>query len=282
METINVTHLIGRYRGLLIDAYGVLVDARGVLPGAREFIDALRQAQLPYLVVTNDASRLEERISHRLEGFGLRVTPDQVVSSAGLLMAHFAAHNLRGATAVVLGPPDAHAYVRRAGGVPVHPSDTTASDAAAVVVCDLPADDNFAAVEQTLDVCVAALDAGRPLQLILCNPDVVYPAGGGRFGLTSGAVMLLLEAGLRSRFGAEGVPAVARLGKPHPEIFAAACQRLGTREVAMLGDQLETDVRGANDFGIDSVLVGTGLTRVVPGGRLEPAPKYFLPAVGAA
>ena len=30
----------------------------------------------------------------------------------------------------------------------------------------------------------------------------------------------------------------------------------------MIGDQLETDIRGARDFGIDSVLIGTGVTKI--------------------
>ena len=29
--------------------------------------------------------------------------------------------------------------------------------------------------------------------------------------------------------------------------------------MVMIGDQLETDIKGANDFGLDSVLVGTGI-----------------------
>jgi ribonucleotide monophosphatase NagD (HAD superfamily) len=39
-----------------------------------------------------------------------------------------------------------------------------------------------------------------------------------------------------------------------------AIERLGTQHCAVLGDQLETDIRGSNDFGLDSVLVATGLT----------------------
>lgn len=282
MQTVDVKTLLGRYRGLLLDAYGVLVDAGGVLPGAADFLDACRAAGVPFLVVTNDGSRSLQRLSERMRGYGLEVTPEQVISSASLLHAHFAAHGLHGASTYVLGPPDAFDYVRRAGGVPLDTQEAAVRGADCVVVCDLPQDNSFASLARALDVCVAALDAGRPLRLVLCNPDVVYPAGGGRFGLTSGAAMLLLEAGLCSRFGDAGVPEVARLGKPYPAIFDAACARIGTRDVAMLGDQLATDVRGANDYGIDSVLVGTGLTKVVPGARLIPSPTWYLPAVGAA
>jgi ribonucleotide monophosphatase NagD (HAD superfamily) len=50
-------------------------------------------------------------------------------------------------------------------------------------------------------------------------------------------------------------------------MFEAAVARFGRPpldRIVMLGDQLGTDVRGARDFGIDSVLLATGLTRVEP------------------
>jgi len=32
----------------------------------------------------------------------------------------------------------------------------------------------------------------------------------------------------------------------------------------MIGDQLETDIRGALEFGLDAVLVGTGIATIMP------------------
>jgi len=32
----------------------------------------------------------------------------------------------------------------------------------------------------------------------------------------------------------------------------------------MIGDQLETDIRGAVEFGIDAALVGTGIANIKP------------------
>lgn len=40
-----------------------------------------------------------------------------------------------------------------------------------------------------------------------------------------------------------------------------AARRAGQGDMVMLGDQLGTDIRGANAFGIDSALVLTGLSR---------------------
>jgi ribonucleotide monophosphatase NagD (HAD superfamily) len=68
-----------------------------------------------------------------------------------------------------------------------------------------------------------------------------------------------------------------RPGKPNAPPFAEALRRSGTRDMVMLGDQLETDIRGANDFGFDSVLVTTGVTaspRTPLAAQVRPA--YYL------
>jgi ribonucleotide monophosphatase NagD (HAD superfamily) len=89
----------------------------------------------------------------------------------------------------------------------------------------------------------------------------------------------MLEAALTLRFGASA-PRFTPLGKPQPGLFAEAARRAGTRRLVMLGDQLETDVRGAAAFGIDSVWVGGGVSP-----RLKPElprPTWRMTSLAAA
>ena len=58
------------------------------------------------------------------------------------------------------------------------------------------------------------MDAGRPLHLILCNPDLIYPVGPGQFGFTAGGLAAMLEAVLRERYPSEAKGFI-RSGKPH-------------------------------------------------------------------
>jgi ribonucleotide monophosphatase NagD (HAD superfamily) len=53
------------------------------------------------------------------------------------------------------------------------------------------------------------------------------------------------------------------LGKPAGEFFQAAADRLGVpnREVLMLGDDIETDIAGAQSAGMQAALVRTGKFR---------------------
>src|SRR5690606_14325587 len=119
------------YDGVLLDAYGVLNDAGGALPGAAGLIDDLDRRSMPYLVVTNDASRLPETLARRFHGLGLGIPADRILTSGLLLDGWFAGRDLQGAATVVLGTPESAAYVERAGGVVV----PNASDAELDVLC---------------------------------------------------------------------------------------------------------------------------------------------------
>lgn len=52
------------------------------------------------------------------------------------------------------------------------------------------------------------------------------------------------------------------VGKPNPFMMRLARKKIGLRtdEVTMIGDTMETDIRGAVDLGFKSILVLTGST----------------------
>ena len=80
-----------------------------------------------------------------------------------------------------------------------------------------------------------------------------------------------------SRYPARPELKFARLGKPHAAIFREALERSGTPDMVMLGDQPETDIRGAVEFGLDAVLVGTGIANMkLKAVNKSLQPTYFL------
>ncbi len=261
LQEVTVSELLERYDGLLLDAYGVLIDAQGALPGAREVIDHLNGRGFPYWVVTNDASRLPDTASARYADLGLRIPADRIITAGSLLTPYFARCGLRGATCAVIGPPDSAAYVRQAGATVVDWTDAAVSRVDALVIGDEEPVDFLPRMNDALSLVFSRLDAGSPVRLILPNPDLIYPAGRGRFGFTAGSMALWIEAAAAQRYPELPIQAFVRLGKPYPAIFEAAVDRAQTRNLAMVGDQLETDIRGARAFGIDAVLATFGLTR---------------------
>jgi ribonucleotide monophosphatase NagD (HAD superfamily) len=251
---ITVRELLDRYAGVLLDVYGVLLDARGPLPGAAELIAELSRRQLPYAIVTNDASRSAATYAARFARHGIAIAPERFVTSGSLLPGYLRVHGLAGARVCVLGTADSIAYVREGGGVPLALEPGMELDALAV--CDDDGFDFLRGCELALSAVVRAVEAGRRPALILPNPDLVYPKGGGELGFTAGSIALLVETALARRFPAHGLRFV-HLGKPEPHLFAEAANRLELPpgQLVMIGDQLETDVAGARAAGIDACLL---------------------------
>lgn len=268
----SILDLAERYDALLLDAYGVLVSLDGALPGAVPFIDRLNRQGKPYWVVSNTAARLPEHAAARYRGFGLDIPAERILTSGMLLAPYFAAHRLTGRRTLVLGPEDSLRYVERAGGVVVPPGE----DFEALVLADQAGFPFVETVDQVISSLIERLDAGGTVPLILPNPDLVYPRGHG-YGFTAGGLAVMLEAILARRYPDRDDVTFVRLGKPHPALFEAAAGAAGGGRLVMIGDQLETDILGANAFGIDSALVLGGVAgrrpRIAAGG---PRPTYLL------
>ena len=267
-QPAHLPDLLDRYDGVLLDAYGVLKDMRGALPGAAALIARLIAEDRPYAVVTNDASRSPATIARVLGGIGLPVPADRILCSGQLIAPYLREAGLVGARCLVLGTSDSADFVRDGGGVVVDLDAPGPVDA--IVAAD---DDGFpflAGVETAVSIAVRGLDAGRPPALILPNPDLVYPRGGGDLGLTAGTIALIIEAVLARR--TPDPPRFVHLGKPERRLFDLGRARLGVDRVLMVGDQLETDVAGAHAAGLDVALV-EGVSRWTGHG---PAPTWLL------
>ncbi len=256
---VTASSLLERYDAFLLDAYGVLVDGQAPLPHAAAFVRALGEAGKTRLLLSNDASRTQDQVQARLSSFDIALQRAEILTSGMLLAPWVESHGLAGTSAVVLGPPGSQQLAKAAGLRPVPPTERRAG---AVVVCDEAGFEFVPALEAVLTTLIDRQAAGESTALVLPNPDVLYPKAGGAVGITAGAAACIIERGLRARFG-DAAPTFERLGKPHPPIFAEAMRRVGGR-VLMLGDQLETDVAGARQAGIDVALVETGVGRRPP------------------
>ncbi len=271
-ETISARELARRFEVLLLDAYGVLIHHEGALPHAAAFVDHLNRAGARYFIVTNDAARLPETTGLRLAEMGLEVPGDQIISSGSLLTRHFAEHDLVGADCAVLGPEDSCQLVQLAGGRLVAPGD----DAPVLVLCDELGFDFVEGMDRCLSRLLWRLDRGLPVHLLAPNPDVIYPKSGWEFGFTAGGMALMMEAAMKVRFPARDDLRFTHLGKPNAPIFEEALRRAGTRDVIMVGDQLGTDVLGANRMDLPSALVTTGLSSLADCEAQQIWPRYVV------
>jgi len=276
LQNITIEALIERYAVLLLDAYGVLVNDSGTLAGATELIRMLNRTAKPYYLLTNDASKLPQTAAARFQSYGLEIAPDRIITSGGLLKNYFKTQNLRGARCVVLGPDDSAKYVVDAGGKVVPP----ANGFDAVVIGDEAGFPFVETVDTVLTELFRKVQHRERFHLVLPNPDLIYPKADRGVGIASGSIALIIEAALQLRYPGRPSLRFARLGKPHAAIFQEALGRSGTKDMVMIGDQLETDIRGAKAFGLDSVLVDTGITDTTAAATPDqPRPTYLLHSI---
>lgn len=272
-KTITVDRLIDEYSVLLLDAYGVLVHSSGALPGAARLIETLNRRKKSYYILTNDASKLPATCADFFQRYGLAITPDKIITSGSLLVDYFTRHHLIDKHCAVLGPEDSIRYVELAGGMVVEPTEPFE----VLVIGDETGYPFLEKLDTALSGLFNLLDHGCDMHLLLPNPDLIYPKAGNGFGLASGSIALMLEAALQQRYQFEPELKFVRLGKPHAAIFKEALSRSGTMDMVMIGDQLETDIRGAVNFGIDSVLIGSGVAPANPHGADRTIrPAYYL------
>jgi HAD superfamily hydrolase (TIGR01458 family) len=241
-------------RALLLDLDGVLVARDAAVPGAVDALAALEAAAFPYLVVTNTS--LVSRAS--LARWGARAgfaTPAGRFVSALSASAELARRELGTRPVYVICSDDARAELdglRVLGGAEV---DADPSAVAAVILGDSP--DQL--TKENLDRAFRCCRAGAELIGMHRNPWWHTAAGPT---LDAGAFLVALEYALGRRARIVGKPSRAFFASAVSRLVAEAATRgeppLRHRELAMVGDDVDTDVGGAQRLGLRGVLVRTG------------------------
>ncbi len=226
--------------GCLLDMDGVIYRGSEVIPGAPELIQYLGSAGIPYLFLTNNSAPTPLDIVLKLKKFGIDTDISHIFTSA-MATADWIRKQRPNATAYVIGETGLLTALHEAGVA-------ITSDRPDYVIVGEGRTLNF----EMLEIAHRAIEKGAGL--ISTNSDTWCPTDHGpRPGC--GAIAALLEA-------ATGREAY-HVGKPNPFMFRAARKKLGlsTDEVLMVGDTMETDIRGATDLGFKNILVLTGSTQ---------------------
>jgi glycerol-1-phosphatase len=241
--------VLGASRQPLVEAYDlVMFDLDGVIyiesdpvPGAPGQLARLRDGSTKLAFITNNASRPPEAVVEKLAGIGVDADPHEVVTSA-----QAAAHLLverHGEASVIacLGAAGLEEALRDVGLEPAAVDDSRAVALATGYGPDVP----------WRNVMRAAVRIRDGLPWVASNTDLSLPT---KFGQAPGHGVLV---DMLERFS--GVKAVVA-GKPQRPLLEETIRRVGGTTPLMVGDRLDTDIEGANNLGIDSLLVMTGVT----------------------
>jgi NagD protein len=226
-------------RNYLMDMDGVIVHEDQMVPGADRFIARLKDAGVPFLILTNNSMYTTRDLAARLTHIGLPVTADDIWTSA-LATARFLADQRPRGSAYVIGEAGLTTALYEAG--------YTQSDRAPdyVVVGETRAY-SFERITHAIRLI------GRGARFIATNPDPTGPSLDGPIPATGAvAAMITRATGVSPYF----------VGKPNPLMMRSALRAIGAHSEAtvMIGDRMDTDIVAGIEAGMHTVLVLSGIS----------------------
>jgi HAD superfamily hydrolase (TIGR01450 family) len=249
-----IAPLLAGYDNVILDLDGCVWVGGKPTPRAAEAVAELRRAGRQVAFLTNNSRSSPEDYVRQLWALGIQASLEEIVTSGAAVQYMLAGRERR--NAFVIGSAALFRHVADAGHRIVNGTGG-ASSAEVVVVAGHESFD----YDQLRDATQAVL-AGA--EMIAADRDRIFPQEDGMWP-GSGAIVAALEY-------ATGQTAHA-VGKPRPEIFRTALDRLGDGRTLVIGDRLDADLQGAAAAGLDAAIVLTGVaSREDAQAASDPAP----------
>jgi HAD superfamily hydrolase (TIGR01458 family) len=226
---------------ILLDVDGVLHVSGEPLPGAARAVRRLRENGHRLRFVTNTTTRSRTQLGTELRAHGVEVDDEEIQTAAVT-----AVNRLRGKRVLAL---TMHALVHDLEGLELVGEG---ADAVLIGGADETPETNLVFSYMNLARAFSELEAGAELYCLHRN----------RWWQTKRGPLLDAGAFVAGLEYAAQVEAVV-LGKPSAAYFAVALEELDAdpKRTWMVGDDLESDVAGAQGVGMRTVLVRTGKFR---------------------
>lgn len=228
------------YKGYLIDLDGTLYNGSELIETAKDFVCKLTAQDIPYVFLTNNATKSQEEAVQKVLDMGVETTLENMYTSSMATAAYIRKHH-RGRTAYVIGTPSLKEILQNAGVI-------LTEDNADLVIMGLDLEVDYAKLMH------AALLIQDGAVFIATNPDKRFPTEKGIVPGNGAIQQVLIET--------TGIKPVT-IGKPSGFILDGAMKQLGLGkdEVALIGDNYDTDILTGINAGVDTIHVNTGVSR---------------------
>jgi glycerol-1-phosphatase len=243
--------LLRRYDHVLLDLDGCVWVGDECTPGAPAAVSELRAAGKSIAFLTNDSRRAPEEYVRKLWSLGVQASAEQIVT-VGSAIQYVLAEGHPRTTAYVIGSSAIFRHVGDAGARIVNGTEEASS--ADVVVIAGHDDLHFSELRDATQAVLAGAE------MLAAGRDRTFPTGDGIWPGT-GAIVAALE------FATERAARV--VGKPDPQMFITALDRVGPGRALVVGDRLDSDLAGADAAGLDAAIVLTGVTDRAAAERAE-------------
>jgi HAD superfamily hydrolase (TIGR01458 family) len=245
-------------KGLLFDLDGVLHVSEKPIPGAAEALRAVRERGFTCRFATNTTTKSLEGLHRKLSGIGLPIEKHEIFSSPQAAIRHLRR----------LGTPVCHLVLVDEAKEDFAEFPQSEENPAFVIMGDVGESWNYAVLQR--------------LFRMLMDGAVLIALHKGRYWETREGLRLdigIFVAGFEYVTGREAII----IGKPSPDFFRQALEDMGLSagEVVMIGDDIDSDIGGAQVVGMRGVLVKTGKYREELASKTIVRPDAVISSVAA-
>lgn len=227
-------------QGLLIDMDGVIYSGDHLIPGADTFINYLVKHDVPFTFMTNNSQRTPLEVMRKLKRMGITVSEKHIYTSA-MATAAFLASQAPGGTVYVLGEGGLLSSLNNEGLIMVDSEPD-------FVVLGEGRNFTLEMVQRAADMIIAGA------RLIATNRDPSPKIKGwNSLGIAATAAMIEEATGKKAFV----------TGKPSPVMMRSARKFIGleTAMTTVIGDTMETDIKGGVQMGYKTILVFSGVSK---------------------
>ena len=238
LDNIGLRSIINNYDFYFIDLWGVIHNGIELHKNAIEALAEITKAKKNYVLLTN-APRPNSTVKIFLEKMGLDKAMREKVYTSGQAALSYLKTNHSSHKFFHVGPPrDFDLF-----------SNFKNKKTEDIEKCDyLLCTGLFDKYDQDLDYYKELFSSFISKKMICTNPDLVVDRGEKR-EFCAGSVAKVFE-----KIGGQ----VVYFGKPFPEVYNQSIDR-NKKKVLAIGDNLNTDIKGANNMNYDSMIIANGI-----------------------
>ena len=238
LDKDGLSSIVDNYQLFYVDLWGVVHDGVSLHQEAIKALNEITKIKKDYILLTN-APRPNHAVKSFLEKLGMEKEFGEHVFSSGQAALNYLKKNLIDKFFFHIGPPrdfDLFNDFKKMKSDNIKNSE--------YLLCT----GLFGDYDKDLKYYNKLFENNLEKKMICTNPDLIVDRGNVR-ELCAGSVAMVFE-----KMGGE----VVYFGKPYPEVYNQAINNKN-KKVLSIGDNLNTDIRGANLLNFDSLIISNGI-----------------------
>ena len=238
LDKVGFSSIVDNYQLFYVDLWGVVHNGVSLHQGAIKVLNEISKKKKDYILLTN-APRPNHSVKSFLEKLGMYKEIRDHVFTSGEAALNYLKKNLSDKTFFHIGPPrDFDLF-----------NDFKKNKLDNIKNCNyILCTGLFDNHEKDLKYYKLLFEKNLEKKMICTNPDLIVDKGNKR-ELCAGSVAMVFE-----KMGGE----IIYFGKPYPEVYNQSINNKN-KKILSIGDNLNTDIKGANLLNFDSLIISNGI-----------------------